>query len=482
MTSSLHHWSFDPAGQPPLSTATCDLLGLPLQLKLSVYPPTRYSWNNTAYKWIHDYQVARGFDPTTPDFACSLGYPIFQVQRDSHRFKEVADGAFAEPSPFFLQLILSLNFGAATAATSTSSATDTTTSLATPPTEPSSKPVTIHSNPISSTSIWPERTLVASEQSDPPNRTESDSMQTHVDINQIASMAFGSAASVSNNEPFYFSASADSSMSYNPNGPFGDSFGFDTSYETFASGSNAISPHSTSDWSSSFYHSNTLPPSAQHAVPTSFNGQPPHAAGASGAAYTAPVYSYTPDFSFRASSSGYHGASAFPTHNNRWNPSPPSSSIAYGQFLPMPPVSSLPPAAYTLPSFSHSNTSEALRGWNTADTPSLKRKERDRFDFGGMTGGGGTKRARLFGPEQADAISRPWPVQEAEFGVFASELECGVAIGVQGVQLYELSGGMSGPVAQTSRLQDEVERLRQENDMLRGMVGSSGGSGSDSVF
>ncbi|KAL0562924.1 hypothetical protein V5O48_019154, partial [Marasmius crinis-equi] len=134
MTSSLHHWSFDPAGQPPLSTATCDLLGLPLQLDLYVHQPTRSSWTNTAYKEIHDYQVARGFDPTTPDFARSLGYPVYQVQRDSHRFEEVAD---------------------ATTATSTSSAMETTALPATPPTEPSSKPVTIHSNPISSTSIWP---------------------------------------------------------------------------------------------------------------------------------------------------------------------------------------------------------------------------------------------------------------------------------------------------------------------------------------
>ncbi|KAL0568563.1 hypothetical protein V5O48_013422, partial [Marasmius crinis-equi] len=66
----------------------------------------------------------------------------------------------------------------------------------------------------------------------------------------------------------------------------------------------------------------------------------------------------------------------------------------------------------------HLNTSEALRGWNIADTPSLKCKERDDVDFGSIVDSGVTKRARLFEPEQANAISHPWTVQEAEWCIF----------------------------------------------------------------
>ncbi|KAL0063359.1 hypothetical protein AAF712_009754 [Marasmius tenuissimus] len=39
---------------------------------------------------MHDYQVARGFDPTTPDFARFLGYPVYKVtSNDQARFKVI---------------------------------------------------------------------------------------------------------------------------------------------------------------------------------------------------------------------------------------------------------------------------------------------------------------------------------------------------------------------------------------------------------
>ncbi|KAL0564861.1 hypothetical protein V5O48_017174 [Marasmius crinis-equi] len=133
--SSLHYWSFDLSGQPPLSTATCNLLGLPDQLSFYGNLPDRYSWSNTAYKQVHDYQIARGFDPTTPDFARSLGYHIYQVQHDSHRFKEVAEAATA--------------------------ASSTTFSDVTPAKEVPSKPSNINSNPILSTLVCSDPTLEA---------------------------------------------------------------------------------------------------------------------------------------------------------------------------------------------------------------------------------------------------------------------------------------------------------------------------------
>ncbi|KAL0571665.1 hypothetical protein V5O48_010292 [Marasmius crinis-equi] len=93
-TSFCHHWSFDPTGQPPLSTKTCDLLGLPVQLYLTVNKPIPSAWGSTNYKLIHEYQLARGFDRTTSDIAGSPGYPGFEVRHDSSRFEDVSDGAF----------------------------------------------------------------------------------------------------------------------------------------------------------------------------------------------------------------------------------------------------------------------------------------------------------------------------------------------------------------------------------------------------
>ncbi|KAL0568941.1 hypothetical protein V5O48_013029 [Marasmius crinis-equi] len=90
-TSSLHYWSFDPTGQHPLPPKICEDLGLPIKLDLNVSLFIRYHWNNEAYKRMHQYQVARGFNPKTTDFAQHLGFPIYQVQSDFDRFED-ADG------------------------------------------------------------------------------------------------------------------------------------------------------------------------------------------------------------------------------------------------------------------------------------------------------------------------------------------------------------------------------------------------------
>ncbi|KAL0568357.1 hypothetical protein V5O48_013632 [Marasmius crinis-equi] len=89
-TSSLHYWSFDPTGQHPLPAEMCEDLGLPIELSFEVYSPYRYCWTNEAYKLMHQYQVARGFNPKTTDFARHLGFPVYQVHRDSDRFEDLS--------------------------------------------------------------------------------------------------------------------------------------------------------------------------------------------------------------------------------------------------------------------------------------------------------------------------------------------------------------------------------------------------------
>ncbi|KAL0571845.1 hypothetical protein V5O48_010113 [Marasmius crinis-equi] len=88
-TSSLHHWSFDPTGQHPLPAEICEDLGLPIELSFKFKSRYRLRWNNKVYKRMHQYQVTRGLDPKTTDFARHLGYPIYQVQSDSGRFEDV---------------------------------------------------------------------------------------------------------------------------------------------------------------------------------------------------------------------------------------------------------------------------------------------------------------------------------------------------------------------------------------------------------
>ncbi|KAL0569654.1 hypothetical protein V5O48_012309 [Marasmius crinis-equi] len=88
-TSSLHYWSFDPTGQHPLPPKICEELGLPVELSLECQVPWQLRWNNEHYKRMHQYQLARGFDPKTTEFARHLGYPIYQVQIDSDRFEDV---------------------------------------------------------------------------------------------------------------------------------------------------------------------------------------------------------------------------------------------------------------------------------------------------------------------------------------------------------------------------------------------------------
>ncbi|KAJ8082101.1 hypothetical protein PM082_007947 [Marasmius tenuissimus] len=98
-TSSLHYWSFDNDGRSPLSPDTCHGLGLPNEL---VYRDnsTRFSWDYEEYQRIHQYQLFRGFDPSTTDFARHLGYDsnIFQPANDSDRFEIHEEQPNSNPS------------------------------------------------------------------------------------------------------------------------------------------------------------------------------------------------------------------------------------------------------------------------------------------------------------------------------------------------------------------------------------------------
>ncbi|KAG7097611.1 hypothetical protein E1B28_004945 [Marasmius oreades] len=90
---SFHTWSFDENGQTSISHSHCEHLGLPTVLSVKVWSSDTYHWSSTVYKSIHKWQIARGFDPTTTDFARYLEFksPIYEVlpQSEPGRFEEL---------------------------------------------------------------------------------------------------------------------------------------------------------------------------------------------------------------------------------------------------------------------------------------------------------------------------------------------------------------------------------------------------------
>ncbi|KAK1227158.1 hypothetical protein PQX77_009792 [Marasmius sp. AFHP31] len=90
-SSSLHYWSFRVDGHCPLPPAVCHDLGLPVELNFCYEDSWSWSWPSAHYECLHQYQLLRGFDPTTTEFARHLGYEhyIFQPLGDSNRFEMV---------------------------------------------------------------------------------------------------------------------------------------------------------------------------------------------------------------------------------------------------------------------------------------------------------------------------------------------------------------------------------------------------------
>ncbi|KAK1223988.1 hypothetical protein PQX77_013124 [Marasmius sp. AFHP31] len=91
--SSLHFWSLHEDGQSQLSPESCFDFGLPVQLLFEDTGFNRCFWNTDVYKRIHEYQLARGFDPTTIDFARRIGFDgvVFQPINDSDRLEELRE-------------------------------------------------------------------------------------------------------------------------------------------------------------------------------------------------------------------------------------------------------------------------------------------------------------------------------------------------------------------------------------------------------
>ncbi|KAL0569077.1 hypothetical protein V5O48_012894 [Marasmius crinis-equi] len=93
-------WSFKEDGHPPIPDDLCKYLGLPVKISLKRY---QYTFSIQSCKAMRDYQILRGFDPTTADFARHCGFhdyefhvvqPSLAVAATSGRFEDLEDSDF----------------------------------------------------------------------------------------------------------------------------------------------------------------------------------------------------------------------------------------------------------------------------------------------------------------------------------------------------------------------------------------------------
>ncbi|KAK7045848.1 hypothetical protein VNI00_007270 [Paramarasmius palmivorus] len=86
-----YFWSLDKTGESKLLKDEC--YGWNIPIAYASYTPYCYSWRKDDYAALEEWQVARGFDPKTSDWARSMGYPEMEAigtkRRD--RFEEIVD-------------------------------------------------------------------------------------------------------------------------------------------------------------------------------------------------------------------------------------------------------------------------------------------------------------------------------------------------------------------------------------------------------
>ncbi|KAJ8079978.1 hypothetical protein PM082_016804 [Marasmius tenuissimus] len=100
---SLYYWSLDPTGDSKMPEAQRIALGLPCFYASTFRKPRLVHWKAEAYDLVRKWQEAKGFDPTTTDFARSMGYPILEISPgDGDRFEDCAEddeGKLSIPLP-----------------------------------------------------------------------------------------------------------------------------------------------------------------------------------------------------------------------------------------------------------------------------------------------------------------------------------------------------------------------------------------------
>ncbi|KAK1224807.1 hypothetical protein PQX77_012272 [Marasmius sp. AFHP31] len=88
---SLYYWSLDPTGDSRMPKVQRTALGLP-SFHQTIELPYPVCWKAKVYDLARQWQEAQGFDPTTMDFARSIGEPILEIlPQDDNRFENCAE-------------------------------------------------------------------------------------------------------------------------------------------------------------------------------------------------------------------------------------------------------------------------------------------------------------------------------------------------------------------------------------------------------
>ncbi|KAJ7930783.1 hypothetical protein B0H13DRAFT_881592 [Mycena leptocephala] len=74
-----YYWAFDPAGLNWLTHDMAEDFGLPtVEFSIALMGG---KWDERVYNMIHDFHVAKGFDPYTQDAAIAVGYPLIDIEK-----------------------------------------------------------------------------------------------------------------------------------------------------------------------------------------------------------------------------------------------------------------------------------------------------------------------------------------------------------------------------------------------------------------
>ncbi|ESK86572.1 hypothetical protein Moror_9780 [Moniliophthora roreri MCA 2997] len=109
MGGHTHFWSFDETSQLKILEEEWEQWDIPV-----IYPYTDavwlYSWPIHIYTTFHDWQIAQGFDPTTSNWAQSMGYSELEIigaEEKKGQFEELVehkpDLDMVEPLPEVMQ-------------------------------------------------------------------------------------------------------------------------------------------------------------------------------------------------------------------------------------------------------------------------------------------------------------------------------------------------------------------------------------------
>ncbi|EEB91848.1 hypothetical protein MPER_09729, partial [Moniliophthora perniciosa FA553] len=88
-----HFWSFEEDGQSRIPEKEWKRWGIPILTPTTQYGTFMFSWPTHIYTALRKWQIARGFDPSTADWAREFGYPEFEIigAKKDDRFEEIPD-------------------------------------------------------------------------------------------------------------------------------------------------------------------------------------------------------------------------------------------------------------------------------------------------------------------------------------------------------------------------------------------------------